>query len=166
MYPCRAAHRMAASLVEAGVVPQDTPSPVGSTASAGRIRFFGEVLAALQMLEGGALALIEAAPEQFARHGLVGADTEGLVDLPRTIAGVEVVMLVSEVEPGKVKVSLRSTGRVSIDQVCSRWGGGGHPHAAGVQIRGSRQDARDRILPELARVLAALDGAPAEGGRA
>ena len=38
--------------------------------------------------------------------------------MPRTIAGVEVVVLFSEVEPGKVKVSLRSTGRVAIDQVC------------------------------------------------
>ena len=32
--------------------------------------------------------------------------------MPRTIAGVDVVALFSEVEPGKVKVSLRSTGRV------------------------------------------------------
>ncbi len=159
------AHRMAAALIEAGVQPEATTSRVNATAPAGRLRFFGEVLANLEMLDGGRLALLEAAPEQFARHGLVGADTEGLVDMPRVIAGVEVVLLVSEVQPGKVKVSLRSTGRVSIDQVVARLGGGGHPHAAGAQLRGSREDAKAKLLPELARVLAALDG-PAGGTRA
>jgi phosphoesterase RecJ-like protein len=147
------AHRMAAALVEAGVDPSDLTSRVHATAPAGRLRFFGEVLAALQLLEGGKLVVVEAAPEHFARHGLVGADTEGLVDMPRAIAGVEVVALFSEVEPGKVKVSLRSTGNVTIDQVCSRWGGGGHPHAAGVQMRGSREDAKAKILPDIVRLL-------------
>jgi phosphoesterase RecJ-like protein len=66
------------------------------------------------------------------------------------------------VEPGKVKVSLRSTGRIAIDQVASRLGGGGHPHAAGVLLRGSRADARARILPELSRL---LDLPPSGNGR-
>ena len=157
------AHRMAAALVEAGVDPSDVTSRVHATAPAGRLRFFGEALAALQMLEGGRLAVVEAGPEQFARHGLVGADTEGLVDMPRAIAGVEVVALFSEVEPGKVKVSLRSTGNVTIDQVCSRHGGGGHPHAAGVQMRGSREDVKAKILPEIVRLLDAHAESVARG---
>jgi len=53
-------------------------------------------------------------------------------------------------------VSLRSTGRVNVDGVCSRLGGGGHPHAAGVQLRGTRAQARERVLPELERLLAEL----------
>jgi phosphoesterase RecJ-like protein len=163
------AHRMAAELLTHGLDPQRLHSQVHSHASAGRLRFFGEVLSALELLAGGRLVALEAAPEQFKRHGLAGADTDGLVDLPRTIAGVEVVALFSEVEPGKVKVSLRSTGRVSIDQVCSRLGGGGHIHAAGVLLRGSRVDARARILPELERLIAALpreDGGGTAGGDA
>ncbi len=151
-----AAHRMAADLIERGVDPQLTHNRVHTHASPGRLRFFGEVLGALEVLAGGRLVVLEAAPEQFEKHGLVGADTEGLVDLPRTIAGVEAVALFSEVDRGKVKVSLRSTGRVSIDQVCSRLGGGGHAHAAGVLMRGSRADARGRVIPELERLVSAL----------
>ncbi len=151
------AHRMAADLLAHGLDPQRIHSQVHSHASAGRLRFFGEVLAGLELIEDGKLAVLEAAPEQFQRHGLVGSDTEGLVDMPRSIAGLEVVALLSELEPGKVKVSLRSTGRVSIDQVCSRLGGGGHAHAAGVLLRGTRAEARARVLPELTRLIAALD---------
>jgi phosphoesterase RecJ-like protein len=154
------AHRMAAELLALGLDPQHLYSQVHAQASAGRIRFWGEVLAALELHEQGRVAVLDAAPEQFQRHGVSGADTEGLVDMPRAIAGVEVVVLFSEVEPGKVKVSLRSTGRVSIDRVASRLGGGGHPHAAGVLLRATRPEARARILPELSRIVAELDGRP------
>jgi len=157
------AHRMAADLVDLGVEPQLTTSRVHASAPPGRLRFFGEVLAELEMREGGRLAVMMARPEQFERHGLVGADTEGLVDMPRAIAGVEVVALFSEVDPGRIKVSLRSTGRVSIDQVCARWGGGGHPHAAGVQMRGTLEQARERVLPELAKLLATLEAEASAG---
>ena len=149
------AHRMAADLLSHGLDPQRLHAQVHSHASAGRLRFFGEVLSALELDVDGRLVILDAAPEQFARHGLVGADTDGLVDLPRTIAGVEVVVLFSEVESGKVKVSLRSTGRVAIDGVATRFGGGGHMHAAGVLMRGSRADARGRVLPELRTLITA-----------
>jgi phosphoesterase RecJ-like protein len=158
------AHRMAAELVGMGIDPEVIHARVHTHASAGRLRFFGEALSALELLEGGRLAVLEVSPEQFQRHGLIGADTEGLVDMPRSIAGVEVVALISEVEPGKVKVSLRSTGRVAIDQVCGRLGGGGHPHAAGVLLRGTRAQARERLLPELHTVLAGLEAAGAGRG--
>lgn len=153
------AHRMAAELLAVGLDPQRIHAQVHAHASAGRLRFFGEVLAALEMLEDGRLVVLEASPEQFQRHALTGSDTEGLVDMPRNIAGVEAVVLFSEVEAGKVKVSMRSTGRVSIDGVASRLGGGGHPHAAGVLLRGTREQARARVLPDLSRIVAACDGA-------
>jgi len=147
------AHHMAADLLAHGLDPQKIHAQVHSHASAGRLRFFGEVLSRLELVEQGRMVVLEAAPEQFQRHGLTGSDTEGLVDMPRSIAGVDVVALFSEVERGLVKVSLRSTGRVSIDQVCTRLGGGGHAQAAGVLLRGTRAEARARVLPELARLL-------------
>ena len=157
------AHRMAADLLAHGLDPGKIHAKVHSHASAGRLRFFGEVLSAIEMVEDGRIVVMEAGPEQFQRHGLVGSDTEGLVDMPRTIAGVDVVALFSEVEPGKVKVSLRSTGRVDIDAICTGLGGGGHRHAAGVLLRGTRADARARILPQLARVVAAPVSSAAGG---
>jgi phosphoesterase RecJ-like protein len=150
------AHRMAADLLTYGLDPQRIHALVHSHASAARWRFFGEVLMALELVEDGRIVVLEASPEQFQRYGLVGADTEGLVDLPRSIAGVEAVALFSEVEPGKVKVSMRSTGRIAVDQIATRLGGGGHPPAAGVSLRGTRAQARERVLPELHLLLVGL----------
>jgi phosphoesterase RecJ-like protein len=160
------AHRMAGELLALGLDPQRLYAQVHAHATAARLRFFGEVLARLEMLDEGRLVVLEASPEQFQRHGLEGSDTEGLVDMPRNIAGVDVVALFSEVEPGKVKVSLRSTGRVAIDEIVTRFGGGGHPHAAGALMRGTRADVRARVLPELTRVITAPPAAataPAAG---
>ena len=147
---------MAAELLTLGLDPQRLYAQVHSHASAERMRFFGEVLSALELECDGRLVVLEASPEQFRKHGLSGSDTDGLVDLPRGIAGAEVVALFSEVEPGKVKVSLRSTGRVTIDAVATRLGGGGHPHAAGVMLHATRPEARARVLPELERLVGAL----------
>src|SRR5262249_62063946 len=159
------AHARAAELLVDGIDPPKIHALVSAHASPGRLRFFGEVLSALEMIEDGKIVVMEASPEQFQKHGLTGSDTEGLVDMPRTIAGVDVVALFSEVEPGKVKVSLRSTGRIAIDQVCARLGGGGHPPAARVLLRGTRAEARARVLPEVAQRIAAGGAQPvAEAG--
>jgi len=152
------AHRMAATLLECGIDPQFLYSRVHAQAPAGRLKFFGEVLSALELYEHGRIVVLEAMPEHFQRNSLTGADTEGLVDLPRSIAGVEVVVLFSEVEPNKVKVSMRSTGRVAIDRIATRLNGGGHPHAAGAMLSCSRSEARGRVMPELSRLVAELDG--------
>jgi len=144
-----AAHRMAAELLATGIDPQRLNARVSAHATAGRLRFFGEALMGLEMLADGRIAVLDASPEQFAKHGLVGADTEGLVDLPRTITGVDVVCLISEAEAGRIKVSMRSTGRVAIDAVATELGGGGHPHAAGVLLRGTRAAVRERVVSRL-----------------
>jgi phosphoesterase RecJ-like protein len=150
------AHQMAAELLSLGLDPQGLYAQVHSHASAERMRFFGDALSGLEMQCDGRLVILEATPEMFKKHGLSGSDTDGLVDLPRGIAGAEVVALFSEVEPGKVKVSLRSAGRVTIDAVATRLGGGGHPHAAGVMLHATRAEARSRVLPELERLVSAL----------
>ncbi len=151
------AHRMAAELLAMGLDPAHLHALVSSHATPGRLRFFGEVLRGLEVLDEGRVIVLEATPEQFRTHGLGGPDTEGLVDLPRSISGVDVVALFSEVEPGRVKVSLRSTGRVAIDSVVTALGGGGHAHAAGAMLGGTRADARAKVLPEILRI---VSGAP------
>jgi bifunctional oligoribonuclease and PAP phosphatase NrnA len=147
------AHRMAAELLTLGADPQRLHAAVHSHATAGRLRFFGEVLVGLEIRDQGRVAALEAGPEVFARHGVAGSDTEGLVDLPRTIAGVDVVVLFSEAEAGRIKVSMRSTGRVTVDRLAASMGGGGHPHAAGAMVSGTRADVRARVLDELSRLV-------------
>ena len=51
-----------------------------------------------------------------------------------------------------------------MDSLASSLGGGGHAHAAGVQLRGSRAQAKARILPELERLIGATSVVASENG--
>src|SRR6185295_5584614 len=93
----------------------------------------------------------------FARYDVDGSDTEGLVDFPRTVPGVEAVMMLTDLGSGKVKVSLRSSGRVDVHRVALALGGGGHRFAAGITLDGTLEEARKTMLASLAAAIAGLD---------
>ena len=70
----------------------------------------------------------------FEKTGAVREDTEGLVDYARSIAGVEVGILIEE-RDGAVKASLRSKDPLyRVDEVAKRFDGGGHACAAGLNV--------------------------------
>ncbi len=67
-------------------------------------------------------------------------DTEDIVNQLRAVEGVEVAALFKDFE-GAVRVSLRSSGRVNVQAVASRLGGGGHFRASGLTYPGTLQEA-------------------------
>jgi phosphoesterase RecJ-like protein len=67
-------------------------------------------------------------------------DTEDIVNQLRAVEGVEVAALFKDFE-GVVRVSLRSSGRVNVQAVASRLGGGGHFRASGLTYPGNLQEA-------------------------
>ena len=67
-------------------------------------------------------------------------DTEDIVNQLRAVEGVEVAALFKDFE-GVVRVSLRSSGRVNVQAVASRLGGGGHFRASGLTYPGNLHEA-------------------------
>ena len=81
--------------------------------------------------------------------GAAPGDHEGLVEIGRDIEGVEVSVFLRELEDGVYKVSLRSNNYVNVSDVCITFNGGGHIRAAGCNIHGSLEQAKERILNEI-----------------
>ncbi len=94
----------------------------------------------------------------FEQTGAVRDDTEGLVDYARSIAGVEVGILIEE-RDGAVKASLRSKDpRYRVDEVAKRFDGGGHACAAGLNMENcSIKDVYPQLMDALREHLATLD---------
>lgn len=67
-------------------------------------------------------------------------DTEDIVNQLRAVEGVEVAALFKDFD-GAVRVSLRSSGRVNVQAVASRLGGGGHFRASGLTYPGNVKEA-------------------------
>lgn len=76
-------------------------------------------------------------------------DDEGLVEIGRDIEGVEVSILLREKENGHYKASLRSNNYMNVSDICVTFNGGGHIRAAGCDIQGTLEQAKERILDEV-----------------
>ena len=81
-------------------------------------------------------------------------DHEGLVDIGRSIEGVEVSIFLREKEDkGGFKISMRALNYVNVSDICYLFGGGGHPRAAGCFIKGSVDEVKNKIIAETKKAL-------------
>ena len=148
-----AAHRMAASLVEAGVDVNSVSRSLYETTPLAKLLLQGRALDHLQIRLGGRLALSLVDACDFALTGADESLTEGIIDSLRRIEGVAVAAFLRErTVDGKVsqKVSLRSTdGAVNVAEVAHLKGGGGHVRAAGFTTEGDAASIMDWIEREV-----------------
>ncbi len=144
----------AADLVGAGAEPQWISEHVYEMNPPAKIRLLAAILPTLSIDEGGHVASLIVTQQALAAAGALPEHTEGFVDLPRTIRGVEISILYAELTDGRFKLSLRSKGAVNVDRVARAFGGGGHTNAAACRIEGELAEIRRRVL-ETIRALAA-----------
>lgn len=84
-----------------------------------------------------------------ALYGLQNGDTDGVIDQLRITRGVEVAILLKEMNPRVWRVSLRSCNIVDVATICEKFGGGGHIRAAGCILNGSVYDAINTLTREI-----------------
>lgn len=77
-------------------------------------------------------------------------DTEGLIDVLRSVDSVIAAVIFEELEDGKIRVSARSKdARLNVAGICAQFGGGGHAMAAGARIKGTPDEAAETFLRAL-----------------
>lgn len=82
-------------------------------------------------------------------HGVGPKDLEGIVSQLRVTEGVEVAILLYELDTQEYKVSLRATGDVDVSIVAQYFGGGGHKKAAGVTMKGTVHDIINNLTERI-----------------
>lgn len=148
-----AAFEAAAALVRDGAHPEQVSQWLYESQPLPVVRLIGEMLQTLAIHEDGRIATARLTPEMFDRVGAAPGDSEGLIDVPRSIAGVEAVALLRQREDGTHKVSLRSRGEVDVEKIARHHGGGGHRNAAGFVLEGDGEEARQKVAGALADAL-------------
>jgi phosphoesterase RecJ-like protein len=73
--------------------------------------------------------------------------------------GVKVAIVFRELEEGTVDVSFRSVPAVDVSRVATKFGGGGHPQAAGCLLEGTLEETEERIVSS---VKALMEKQPAD----
>ena len=156
-----AAFEAAADLVREGAQPALVSRWLYESRPLASIRLLAEMLPTLQIHAGGRIATARLTPEMYERAGASGGDSEGLIDYPRSVAGVEAAALVKALEDGTTKVSLRSRGEVDVERIARVHGGGGHKNAAGYVVEAGPEAAAREAVEALTAALA-VDAAPAD----
>jgi phosphoesterase RecJ-like protein len=95
-----------------------------------RLKLMGLALDSLRLHCDGRLALMAVTPTALNTAGAVMADTEDLVELGRSLAGVTLSALIKDNGLGRLRVSLRSREPVDALALAKLFGGGGHRLAA------------------------------------
>src|SRR5438094_6266291 len=138
--------RVAGALLERGVDPESIYASVYASAPEGRVRLTAEVLGTLVVEPEHGLAWVTVPPDALQRHRATADDLDGIVEYPRSIAGVRLALLFRQLANGKVKVSFRSVGDVDVAELAHRFGGGAHRKAAGASLEGSLDEAQAEVL--------------------
>jgi phosphoesterase RecJ-like protein len=112
-----------------------------------------KALSTLAFSHNRQLAWLSVTLDDLKQSGASSEDLDGLVNYPRNVEGVEVGMLFKEKEPGVVKVSLRSAGKVDVARIAQSMGGGGHVRAAGCTILGTLEQTILIMVQEVGKEL-------------
>ncbi len=113
--------------------------------SKARARLFGETMAKIRYFADGRIAMIMVTAEDLARTGATQDMTEGFIDFPLGVEGVEVAACLLQTGKDRFKVSLRSNGKANVNEIASVYGGGGHVLASGCMIGGEAEEAVDTL---------------------
>jgi len=151
---------MAKELVQLGADPYKTYVMFSERESLNKMKLISKVLETLTCYEDGLVAGIIVLDKFFKETGTEYSDSEGLVNYPRSIEGVEVAFsLIEKPDEGVFKVSLRSKGKVDVAKIAERLGGGGHKYASGCKIKAQDyQSALEMLLSAIREGLYSTPG--------
>jgi bifunctional oligoribonuclease and PAP phosphatase NrnA len=147
---------LAHDLVCRGADPVRIAQKVYFSNPAAKMLLLGAALANLH--RDGPLAWLWIMESDMDRTEAVEEDCEGIVNYAIAIAGVEVAVFLRELRDHRVRLSLRSKGKVNVATIAEHFGGGGHENASGCTIDGPVPKATDLILQCLRGELAAVSG--------
>jgi phosphoesterase RecJ-like protein len=143
--------RIAAHLVEAGAAPAEVATRLYETRHLAGLRLLGQVLQQVETSDDGAVAWLVLDRSQTESPDL--SEAEDFISYPRSIRTAKAAVLFRELA-GEVKVSLRAKGEVNVARVAARFGGGGHPNAAGAILPGDLAHAKAAVLGAVREALA------------
>ena len=135
---------VAAELRSAGADVNKINYEMFSRQKKARALLFSRALSNLRFALDDRLAFILVTQSALDETGANRSMTEGFVDFPLSVDGVEVAIALLEMKRGQYKASLRSK-RVDVNAVAATFGGGGHVLASGCMIFGEYEEVIDRL---------------------
>lgn len=143
------AFAIAGEMVAAGVNAWHVAEKLYERQPHERLALLALALGTLEVSSRGDYAAVTVTLDMYEKSGARPELTDGFVNYPRSIRGVEVAIFFREIEPGLFKVGFRSKGTVDVSALAAAFGGGGHHNAAGCTMPGTFADVREKVFSHL-----------------
>ncbi|WP_445732194.1 DHH family phosphoesterase [Mariniflexile sp.] len=159
-FPCTTSktHEIVAHLIEKGANNADIHNHVFDTNSYKSLQLLGCALTNLKVVPESRTAYITLSQEELNRYDYKKGDTEGIVNYGLSLEHVVLAAIfIEDKQEGIIKISLRSKGDFSVNDVArTHFNGGGHINAAGGKSYLSLKDTVEKfisILPSYNKAL-------------
>ena len=143
--------QLAARLVALDIDHAAISRQVWNTHSFGYLKLLAQVLDRAQLEPAAQLLWTAVTQHDLRRYAVAWQETEGLIDVLRSVETAQVAMIAKQLPEGGWKVSLRSRGGVDVGRVARELGGGGHAFLAGLIASG----ALDDLVGHITRIVSA-----------
>ncbi len=145
-------YETAASLKRIGVDDYTLQDKIFNTVSEKQMRLLGHCLYnRMEVIPEYGAGIIALTKEDYVEYDIQRGDTEGIVNYLLMLKGISVAAFIRE-QPTIVKLSLRSKGDISVQEICrNHFNGGGHKNASGGAAYAKLEDIVNRfkkVLPK------------------
>lgn len=138
--------RAAGDLVEGGASPQWISENIYESDPPVKLQLLSRVLETLTLDMKTKIASLVVTQQHLQDTGAMMEHTDGFIDVPRTVKGIDIAMLYTQTEGNHFKLSLRSKGKVNVEKIARKFGGGGHINAAACRVEGNIDEIKRRVL--------------------
>ena len=139
-------YRLAASLADAGAVPDRLYQSLYENDTLARLQLVGRVLARAQTELDGRLIHTWIERKDFEATGALPSDSEDLINMTLAVGGTEAAVILVEQIGGGFKISFRSRSELDCSRLAEQFGGGGHKKAAGAFLTDPLPEAQAKVL--------------------
>jgi phosphoesterase RecJ-like protein len=130
-------HDIISDLLDYGIKPFDVYSEVYNRASIGKLHLLGRFLNNITLVYDGTVAYSTLLQKDFEETFTDEYAIEGFSTHLMSLETVKMCIVITETKRG-VKLSFRSKGEVSSNELAKEFGGGGHQNASGAFVPGGK----------------------------
>lgn len=141
----REAFSIAGEMIDCGVNAWNVAEQLYENQPLKRLELLALALPTLEVVKGGQAASITITLDMYKKTSADAEITDGFINYPRSIKGVEVAIFFRQVAENRYKVGFRSKGKVNVAGFAAVLGGGGHHNAAGCMMDGALSEIKTRV---------------------
>ncbi len=146
-------HGIAAELMEVGARNNYVYRMVYETQPLYKVKLRSMAAESIELFADGKCAICHVKKRWLDELGAQKGDTDGIIEIARSVAGVKLAAFLREEDDEQIKVSMRVSDEGNVAQIAEKYGGGGHKKAAGFTLMLPLNEAMELVKKELVTCL-------------